>query len=81
MAHEDMIIATFNGEANEAEGLVRPHGFPSIVFYPKDNKAGITYDGVGRELLDLKTWLWENSPAYNTAFPSNPASGDMEEEL
>ncbi len=77
---EDLVIAKMDVTVNEADGL-KVSGFPSLRFYPKDNKAGITYDGVGRELLDLKTWLWENSPAYNTAFPSNPASGDMEEEL
>ena len=79
--HEDMIIATFNGDANEAEGLVRPKGFPAIVFYPKDKKEGIVYTGASREFTDLMTWLEEKSPTYNPAYASMSAFGDTVEEL
>lgn len=45
--------------ANEAEG-VSVEGFPTIKFYPSNNKAGVDYKG-GRTLEDLLKYLKENA--------------------
>lgn len=70
----NLVIAKFDATANEADG-VQVQGFPTIIFYPKDNKEGITYDG-GRELDDFKKWLDENSPVLK-ASASEPAKEDL----
>ena len=56
---KNLVIAKFDSTANEAEG-VEIQGFPTLIFYPRDNKKGVTYDGA-RELADFKGWLEENS--------------------
>ena len=56
---KDLVIAKFDATANEAEG-VEIRGYPTLIFYPKDNKAGVDYSGE-RELKDFKKWLSENS--------------------
>jgi len=57
--NKDLVIAKFDATANEAEGL-EVRGYPTLIFYPKGNKAGITFDG-DRELEPLKKYLDENS--------------------
>ena len=44
----------------EAEG-VEVRGYPTLIFYPKDNKEGITYEG-DRDVESFKAWLNENAP-------------------
>ena len=56
---KDLIIAKFDSTLNEAEG-VEIKGYPTLIFYPKDNKNGVSYDGE-RELEDFKKWLSEHS--------------------
>merc|ERR1712146_597612 len=58
--NENIVIAKFDATANEAEG-VEIRGYPTLIFYPKDNKAGIYYSGE-RELQNFKDWLGEHSP-------------------
>lgn len=58
----DLVIAKFDATANEVEGL-EIRGYPTLRFYPKDDKTGLDYNG-GRELDDFKKWLGENSSAY-----------------
>jgi len=56
---KDLIIAKFDSTLNESEG-VEIKGYPTLIFYPKDNKNGVSYDGE-RELEDFKKWLSEHS--------------------
>merc|ERR1711988_829156 len=63
--NKDLIIAKFDATANEAEG-VEIRGYPTLMFYPKDNKDGVDYSGE-RELKNFKEWLAENSPVLKAA--------------
>lgn len=58
--NDDVVIAKFDATTNEADG-VEIRGYPTIIFYPKDNKSGVDYSGE-RELQNFKDWLAENSP-------------------
>lgn len=66
VAGSDLVIAKFDATANEHE-MVEVKGYPTLKFYPKDNKKGVDY-GEGRELEDLKKWLGENSEAWKSHF-------------
>ena len=55
----DLVIGKFDATANEAEG-VEVRGYPTLIFYPKDNKAGISYDGE-RDVASFEAWLKENA--------------------
>jgi len=59
--NENLIIAKFDATTNEADG-VEVRGYPTLMWYPKDNKAGVTYEGE-RDLPAFKKWLEENSAA------------------
>jgi protein disulfide isomerase len=60
--HPNIVIAKFDATENEAEG-VDVGSYPTLIFYPRDNKAGVNYDG-GRELEPLKKWIEENAPSF-----------------
>jgi len=65
---EDLVIAKFDATVNEVAGLdIR--GYPTLKFYPKDNKDGIDYDA-GRDEGDFQKWLSEHSSAYQAARPA-----------
>ena len=55
----NLVIAKFDATANEAEG-VEVRGYPTLIFYPKGNKAGINYDGE-RDLESFRKWLGDQS--------------------
>jgi protein disulfide-isomerase A1 len=59
--NENIVIAKFDSTENEAEG-VDVQSYPTLIFYPRDNKAGVPYDG-GRELEPLIKWVEENAPS------------------
>jgi len=56
----DVVIGKFDATANEADG-VEVKGYPTLIFYPKDNKEGISYDGE-RDVDSFVAWLKENAP-------------------
>ena len=58
--HKNLVIGKFDATANEAEG-VEVRGYPTLIFYPKDNKEGISYDG-DRDVEAFIAWLKENAP-------------------
>lgn len=58
--NENLVIAKFDSTANEAEN-VNVKGYPTLIFYPKDNKKGMDHSG-GRDLDAFKTWLNKHSP-------------------
>jgi len=58
--NKDLIIAKFDATTNEAEN-VNIKGYPTLIFYPRDNKKGVDHNG-GRDLEAFKTWLSKNSP-------------------
>jgi len=63
---DDLVIAKFDATANEVDGLAIK-GYPTLKFYPKDNKDGVEYDA-DRDLEAFKEWLMVNSSAYKKNF-------------
>ena len=63
--NENLVIAKFDATANEVAGL-SIKGYPTLKFYPKNNKNGVDYDG-GRDLDSFLSWLNENSSAMKEA--------------
>merc|ERR1712006_69508 len=57
--NKDLVIAKFDATANEASG-VSVQGFPTLIWYPKDNKAGESYSGE-RDLAALSQFVEEKS--------------------
>lgn len=69
---EDLVIAKFDATENEVAGL-DIKGYPTLKFYPKDNKAGVDYNGE-RAAADFSAWLKENSSAVKAAGSSAEAT-------
>ena len=59
----DLVIGDFDATANEVDG-VDIKGYPTLIFYPKGNKASpISFEGE-RDLDGIKNFLKEKSAAY-----------------
>lgn len=69
----NLVIAKFDATVNEAEG-VEIRGYPTLKFYPRDNKAGVDYEGE-RDLDAFKKYLEEKSGVLRDA------AGAKQEEL
>lgn len=67
--HPNLVIGKFDATANEADG-VEVRGYPTLIFYPKDNKAGVSYDGE-RDVASFEAWLKEHAPTVK-GFEPNP---------
>jgi len=63
--NKDLVIAKFDATTNEADG-VNIRGYPTLKFYPKDNKEGVDYSGE-RDFESLKTYLTENASTAKSA--------------
>lgn len=74
---EDLIIAKFDATANEVPGL-EIRGYPTLKFYPKDNKDGLDYSG-DRNLGDIQAYLSQHSKAYQAFRPAD--AGAAQDEL
>lgn len=57
--HTDLVISKFDATTNEVDGL-QIKGYPTLMFYPKDNKKGVKYEG-GRDIEAFKKYLTENA--------------------
>jgi len=57
--YPNVLIAAMDATANEAEG-VNVEGFPTLKWYPANNKSGEDYKG-GRTLEDLTKFIEENA--------------------
>lgn len=64
-----VVIAKFDSTVNEADG-VSVKGYPTLTFYPRDNKKGVPYEGE-RDLESLKKWLNENAPSLKEGTPAS----------
>ena len=62
---KDLVIGKFDATVNEAEG-VEVRGYPTLIFYAKDNKEGVTYEG-DRDVEAMKAWIMEKSTATPVA--------------
>merc|ERR1712157_478711 len=69
-------LPSFDATANEVPGL-EIRGYPTLKFYPKDNKAGVDFAG-DRQLADFQLYLLENSSAYQAFRPAQPGAGSEE---
>lgn len=63
---DDLVIAKMDFTTNEvAEVLIR--GYPTLRWYPKDNKKGVEYSD-GRDMEDFKNFFEKNSASYAAKF-------------
>jgi len=63
---ENVVIANVDADKHkEVGGRFGVSGFPTIKFFPKDDKAGVAYEG-GRELSDLVKYINEKAGTKRT---------------
>ena len=65
---KNLVIGRYDAMANEVEGL-KILGFPSIFYYPKEDKLGVDVT-IQREKDDLLKLLRETSSVYRAARPN-----------
>jgi protein disulfide-isomerase A1 len=61
----DVVIAKFDATVNEADG-VEVRGYPTLTWYPRSNKAGVSYEGE-RDLESFKKYITENAESLKEA--------------
>jgi protein disulfide-isomerase A1 len=64
-AHPSVVIAKIDATENDTPAEIK--GFPTLLFYPSDNKKNpLTYKGE-RSKQAMSDWIWENAPTLKTA--------------
>jgi len=64
--NDDVVVANLDADAHkDVGGKYGVSGFPTIIYFPKDNKKGDKYEG-GRELPDLVKFLNEKTGSHRT---------------
>lgn len=63
---DDVVIAKVDADAHKELGSrFGVSGYPTIKFFPKNDKTGTDFDG-GRELHDLVDWLNQRTESFRT---------------
>jgi len=57
---KSVVIGKMDATANAAPENIEIRGFPTLVFFPADNKAGVPYNGE-RDLENLKKFVIDNA--------------------
>jgi len=71
-SHSSIVIAKVDSTENDTPADIK--GFPTILFYPSNDKTNpLTYKGE-RSKQAMSDWIWENAPTLKTV-PKTPSSG------
>jgi protein disulfide-isomerase A1 len=71
--HSSIVIAKVDSTENDTPAEIK--GFPTILFYPSNNKAApLTYKGE-RSTQAMSDWIWENAPTLKKVPKTGAASG------
>lgn len=55
-SYTNLVISKLDLTSNEVDGLQNIKTYPTVMFYPKDHKTGLKYEGV-KELTEMKEYL------------------------
>merc|ERR1712224_779165 len=76
----NIVVGKMDATANDIRGVAITK-YPAIIFYPKDNKDGISYEEKQMEVDDLNNWLYERSPVIAEGRGDYSHLNDKKEDL